>query len=64
MTGIQRGNEGIDPGTWTETPASADGANAPLPGYPLVGDMPQVPDWCVGSVVEGLMAKFGGGDAR
>lgn len=37
---IQRGNEGIDPGTWTGWDGPAD--FAPLPEYPQPADNPQV----------------------
>lgn len=38
---IQRGNEGIDPGTWTGWDGPAD--FAPLPQYPQPDDLPQRP---------------------
>lgn len=31
---ILTGNAGVEPGTWTRTPATADGHAAPLPSYP------------------------------
>jgi len=38
---IQRGNEGIDPGTWTGWTGPKD--FAPLPQYPQPGDLPPTP---------------------
>jgi len=41
MSDIQRGNEGIDLGTWTGWDGPAD--FAPLPQYPQPWDMPERP---------------------
>lgn len=40
---LELGNHGIDPGTWTGTPDTADGHAAPLPEYPKPEDLPPQP---------------------
>lgn len=44
-TGVDIGNSDLDYAEqgWTNTPATADGRDAPLPTYPQQSDLPQLP---------------------